>query len=234
MPADKKTRERTEGAASAVQAKYGDSCSANRVDPDPTCLDSFGDDSTGPPALPCSRNDAVVGNGAAAPKSCLSPLEMRSPTATGGLLPAGKASTTTRITFYHPRLRFCLTEETNSKKTSTQYASYYSFWRNNQLASPSRWRVIQKKSSQTLVFDPGGSTDHLRTCLFLRAWRALLCGEVFYWEPDDTRGWMEYFLADGSSCRKGTGESFTPHVLQSITVSPQPGWFENAMPSTTV
>ena len=145
MPADKKTRERTEGAASAVQAKYGDSCSANRVDPDPTCLNSFGDDSTGPSALPCSRNDAVIGNDAAAPKSCLSPLEMRSPTATGGLLPAGKASTTTRITFYHPRLRFCLTEETNSEKTSTQYASYYSFWGNNQLASPSRWRVIQKK-----------------------------------------------------------------------------------------
>ena len=120
MPADKKTRERTEGAASAVQAKYGDSCSANRVDPEPTCLDSFGDDSTGPPALPCSRNDAMVGNGAAAPKSCLSPLEMRSPTATGGLLPAGKASTTTRITFYHPRLRFCL-KDINSIRLVLQF-----------------------------------------------------------------------------------------------------------------
>ena len=35
--ADTKTRERTEGAATAVRAMYGDSCSANRVDPDPMC-----------------------------------------------------------------------------------------------------------------------------------------------------------------------------------------------------
>ena len=123
VPADKKTRERTEGAASTVQAKYGDSCSANRVDPDPTCLNSFGDDSTGPPALPCSRDDALVGNGAAAPHVS-HPCEIRSSTAADGLLPAGKPFTTTRITFYQPRLRFCPTEETDSEKTSTQYASY--------------------------------------------------------------------------------------------------------------
>ena len=34
-PADTKTRERTEGAATVAQAMHGDSCSANRVDPDP-------------------------------------------------------------------------------------------------------------------------------------------------------------------------------------------------------
>ena len=34
-PADEKTRGRTEGAATAVQAMRGDSCSVNRVDPDP-------------------------------------------------------------------------------------------------------------------------------------------------------------------------------------------------------
>ena len=73
MPADKQTRERTEGAAKAVQAMHEDSCSANRVDPDPICSTNFGGDSTGPPALPCSRDDALVGNGAAAPKPCLSP-----------------------------------------------------------------------------------------------------------------------------------------------------------------
>ena len=33
--ADTNTRERTEGNAIAVQAMHGDSCSANRVDPDP-------------------------------------------------------------------------------------------------------------------------------------------------------------------------------------------------------
>ena len=32
MPSDTKTRERTKGAAVAVQAKHGDSYSANRVD----------------------------------------------------------------------------------------------------------------------------------------------------------------------------------------------------------
>ena len=50
---DTKTRQRTEGAATAVQVLHGDSCSANRVDPDPMCSTSFGGASTGPPALPC-------------------------------------------------------------------------------------------------------------------------------------------------------------------------------------
>ena len=36
-----------------------------------------------------------------------------------------------------------------------------------------------------------------------------------------------------SSCWRGTGKSFTPYVLRSTVVSPQPGWFEYAMPSTT-
>ena len=52
VPADDKTRERTEGAAKAVQAMHGDSFSANRVDPDSESHTSFGGDSTGPPALP--------------------------------------------------------------------------------------------------------------------------------------------------------------------------------------
>ena len=51
-----------------------------------------------PPVLPC-RDDVLVENGAAAPKLCLSPFEIRSSTAAGGLLPAGKASTMTRIPF---------------------------------------------------------------------------------------------------------------------------------------
>ena len=40
--ADTKIRERTEGAAEAVQAVHGDRASANRVDPDPMCSTSFG------------------------------------------------------------------------------------------------------------------------------------------------------------------------------------------------
>ena len=39
--------------------------------------------------------------------------------------------------------------------------------------------------------------------------------------------------SEPSSCRGGTGKSFTPYVLRSIAVSPQPDWFENVTPSTT-
>ena len=129
VPADEKTRERTEGAAKAVQAKHGDSCTAKRVQDGPTTSTCF-DVKAEPPALPC-RNNVLVENGAAAPKSCLSPLEMRSTTAAGGLLPTGQASTITKTTFDEPTLRFCSTEETNSERTSTQYALYHSsFWWN--------------------------------------------------------------------------------------------------------
>ena len=64
--ANTKTRERTEGDATAVQAMHGDSCSATRVDPGPkTKSASFGVKAE-PPALSC-RNDVLVENDAAAP-----------------------------------------------------------------------------------------------------------------------------------------------------------------------
>ena len=97
-PADEETRERSEGAAKAVQAIHGDRCSANRVDPDPMCSTSFGV-KVEPPALPC-RDDVLVENGAAAPKSGLSPLEMHSTAAAGGLLPAGMATSATKTAFH--------------------------------------------------------------------------------------------------------------------------------------
>ena len=145
MPSDTKTRERTEGAAATVQVNHGDNCSANQIDSDPMCLTSFGDDSTGPPALPYSRDDSLVDNDAAAPKSCLSSLEIRTPIDAGGLLPTGKASTTTRDHLLPTVSWFCPTEETNSERTSIQYASYYIifWWINNQVAAPSWRRVIQ-------------------------------------------------------------------------------------------
>ena len=74
-PADKKTRERTEGAVRAVQAMHGDLFPANRVQARPkTTSISYGV-KVEPPAL-LGRDDVVVENDAAAPKSCLSPLEM--------------------------------------------------------------------------------------------------------------------------------------------------------------
>ena len=97
VPADTKTRKCTEDAA-AYQVKHGDSWSANQVDPDQICLTSVGDDSTGPLALP-RREDALANKGAKAPKWCLSPMDMRTLTAVGGLLPADIASTATRAIF---------------------------------------------------------------------------------------------------------------------------------------
>ena len=92
VTADKKTRERTEDAAAAVQAKHGDSC--KRVQAGPTSSTIFGKKAEAP-ALPC-RDDVLIDiKGAAAPKPCLSPVEMRTLTAAGGLLPTGKISTTT-------------------------------------------------------------------------------------------------------------------------------------------
>ena len=113
-PAITKTRERTEGAATAVQAMHGNSFSTCRVGPGPkTKSTSFG--MMVKPPDPSCREDVLVEDGAAPPKSCLPSLEMRSPTAAGGLLPTGEASTATKATFNKLRLRLYTTEETNSK-----------------------------------------------------------------------------------------------------------------------
>ena len=120
-PANTKTRERTEDDAKAVQAKHGDSCTAQRVQDGPKISTCFGMMAE-PPALLC-RDDVVVENGAAAPKSCLPSLEMRSLTPAGGLLPTGEVSIATRTTFNQPLLRLYSIEETSSKKISTPYVS---------------------------------------------------------------------------------------------------------------
>ena len=184
-PADTtKTRGRTEGAATAVQAMRGDWFSARRIEPGPTTnLTSFGV-KAGPPALPC-RDDSVVESGAAAFESCLSPMEMRPSTAAGGVAPTGKASTASETTSNEPLFRFYETEEMNPEGDSktedswtlTSSASYdsSSFWR--LCATPYCRRVVDTKSGQNRTFDPGGSRGHLRACPFLGSWRALVCGE---------------------------------------------------------
>ena len=93
-----------------------------------------------PPDLPC-REDVLIEDSAAAPKSCLPSLEMRSPTADVGLLPIGEASTATKTTFNKSPLRFYSNEATNSKETHlwpSVPSSWYdsSFWRNKLLAAP--------------------------------------------------------------------------------------------------
>ena len=148
------------------------------------------------PTLPC-RDDVLIDNGAAAPKSCLSLLEMHSPTAAGGLLSTDEASTTTRITFYQPRLRFCQTEEKNSERASTQSASYdSSFWRNNLLTAPSWWKAIETKSGQNLVFNPGGFTGVFAPARFWEGGARCFVGRFFIWAPGGTRG-CSVFLAVG-------------------------------------
>ena len=125
--ADTETRERTEGAATAVQAMRWDCFSARRFEPGPnTNSTSFGV-KAGPPALPC-RDDGVVESGAAAFESCFPSMEMRSSTAGGGLVPTGKASKASETTSNQPPLRFCSTEETDLEAknswTSISSASY--------------------------------------------------------------------------------------------------------------
>ena len=183
--ANTKTRERTEGAATAVQAMRGDCFSVDRVEPGPnTNSTSFGV-KVEPPTLPC-RDDVVVESGAAASESCPPPMEMCSSTAAGGLVPTGEASRVSETTSNEPLLRFYETEEMNSEGDSTMEDSWTltpsatydssSFWR--LFAAPYCYRVVETKSRQNRIFDPGGSRGHLHACPFLRSWRALVCGEV--------------------------------------------------------
>ena len=170
VPTDKKTRKRAEDAA-ANQAKHGDSCSAKRVDAGPTSSTSFSMTAE-PPALP-QRDDVLVDKGAEAPKPCLSPVEIRTLTAAGGLLPTGTYSTAIRTIFPRPLFSRSLGDQEKKYQSDKQPACPPPCWR----------RVIQRKSRQFLVFDPGGFIGRLRACPFLGGWRTLLCGEVFVWMP---------------------------------------------------
>ena len=178
-PANTKTREHTEGAAIAVQAMHGDSCTTTqKVQDGPKTSISFGVMAE-PPDLPC-REDVLVEDSATSPESCLPSLEMRSSTAAGGLVPTGETSTATKTSVN----KSYSSEEENSKKkklrTSTPYVSYDSsaFQDSNLPAAPYCRRVVETKSRKNRTFDPGSSQGHLRACLFLGSWRALACGEV--------------------------------------------------------
>ena len=180
-PANTKTQERTDGAATAVQAMRGDSCTtAQKVQDGLMTSITFGVE-VEPSDLLC-RDDFLVEGGDAAPRSCLPSLEMRSPTAAGGLVPTGEASTATETTSNEPLLRFYATEETNPKEkttwTSIPSASCDSsvFQERNLSATP--YRVVETKFRQNRTFDPGGSQGHLRVCPCLESWCALVRGEV--------------------------------------------------------
>ena len=174
-PADTKTRERTEGAATAIQAMRGDDFSARRVEPGPnTNSTSFGVKAE-PPALSC-RDNVVVESGDAASESYLPSLEMRSSTAAGGVVPAGEAFTATETTSNQPLLRFYATEEMNpeydSKEknswTSVPSASYdsSSFWR--LFAAPYCYRVV--------------NTNQGKIGLLIQAVRKVTSAPAHFWD----------------------------------------------------
>ena len=178
-PANTKTRERIEGAATAVQAMRGDNFFARRVEPGPNTNSTSFDVKAEPPALPY-KDDVVVESGDAAPESCLPSLEMRSSTAACGLVPTSEASTATETNFNQPPLLFHSTEETDSEansketnlRTSTPYASHDSsvFQESNLPDAPYCRRVVETKSRQNRSFYPGDSQGHLRACPFLGLW----------------------------------------------------------------
>ena len=218
---DTKTRKRTEGVVAADRAKYiGDSSSSKKFNSDMTSLISFGMMAESP-ALSLS-DDTLVDKGAAAPKLCLSSVEMRTLTAAGALFPAGLASTVTRTTFHQPPLWFYPTQEMNFRTTSIQYATTFN----------SLWKIkgSKTKTRQTLVFDSGRSTCRLRACPFWGGWRALLCGEIFVctlrWYPKLEQFWytedLNILFKNGKTFRYAT------YVLRSIPVSPKPDGFEGA------
>ena len=170
--ASTRTRERTEGAATAAQAMRGDCFPACQVEPGLTKNSTSLGMKADPPVLPC-RDDSLVECGAAAVKSCLPSMEKRTSTAAGGFVSTGDTSKASETTLDEPLLRFCLTEEPDPKaensRTSIPSASYDSssdFEERNLSAPPYCRRVVDTKSGQNRTFDPGGSRGHLRACPF--------------------------------------------------------------------
>ena len=122
-PANMKTRERTEDAATAVQVMHGYSyTTAQKVRDGPKTSISFGVKAE-PPDLPC-RDDVLVEGGDAALTSCLPSLKMRTTTTARSLVPIGKTSTATETTSNEPLLRLCAIEGTNPKENI--YINYIS------------------------------------------------------------------------------------------------------------
>ena len=204
---DRQTRKhedsRAQGGCCHSRSSKARGCfSASRVDIGPKTNSTSFCMKAEPPALPC-RDGVLVENGAAAPKSCLPSLEMRSPTAAGGLLPTGKGSIATRITFNHPPLRLS-TEETSCKKTLIPYVSCDSSFsqKNNLPAASSCRRVIETKSGENRIFDPGGSRSSARLPVFG------VVARVALWEGS-CLGWVRLQRFFGVPLRLGhqlTGE----------------------------
>ena len=154
--ANTKTWERTEGAATAERVMRGDNVSARRVEPGPKTNSTSVGMMAELPALPC-RDDILVENGDASPKSCLPFKEMRSPSAAGALLPTDEAFTATNTTFNMSPLRFYSTNEMDSKTNWRSRVLYVSYDSNFLPAAYSFRMVVETKSGENRMFDPDGS-----------------------------------------------------------------------------
>ena len=118
-------------------------------------------DYTEPPALPC-RDDALVNQGHEVAKPRLSPVEIRKSTSAGSFLHAGATSITkTQGTNFPPLLLPWSFRETSEEKniftTRQTFAKYNRSWHP---------KVIETKSRQNMVFDPGGLSGCLCGCPF--------------------------------------------------------------------
>ena len=154
---DKKTRESTEDFAQ--DGILGD-VSSDRVH-DPMRLTGFGDkDYTEPPTLPC-RDNTLVNQSHKVAKPCLSPVEIRKSTSAGSLQRAGATSTTkTQGTNFPPQLlpwSFHEMDEEKNNCTRQIFAKYNRSWHP---------KVIETKSRQNMVFDPGGLSGCPYGCPF--------------------------------------------------------------------
>ena len=112
-----KTHERMESTA-ADDERYGDISSA-RVDDDRIRLTSFGDEKFTKRSSAAEKGigDALVDEGAEAPKPCLSPVEMRMLIpAAGGLLPTDSAFAQLRTIFHSQSLPWSFCEKTKKKR----------------------------------------------------------------------------------------------------------------------
>jgi hypothetical protein len=162
MEADVKEDDKTrEGVEDFAQDGILGDISSDRAH-DPTSLTSLGDnDCTDPPALP-SRDDALVNQSHEVAKPCLSPVEIRKLTSADSLQRAGATSnTTTQGTNFPPQLlprSFLETSEEKKISTTRQtFAKYNRSWHP---------KVIETKSRQNMVFDPGGLSGCPCGCLF--------------------------------------------------------------------
>ena len=109
-------------------------------------------------------------SGNAVPKSCLPSLEIRSPTAAGGLVPTGETSTATETTDNESPLRLYSAEKTNLRRV--------------QLYTPRTTAVSSRRATGLLLSTAGGSLrqNPCKIGLLIQAVRKLISAPARCWD----------------------------------------------------